>query len=101
VFVQPLAAGSALGYYSFAYIGSYLNSYAHTNLGYSRNVVLFVGVVSGLTSGAVVALSAALSAALCDRVGPAKFSAPTSPPWRIAVSIQAFLGWKPATLVCG
>jgi MFS family permease len=60
-----LAAGSALSYYSFAYIGAYLNSYAHTHLGYSRNVILLVGIVSGLTAVVFVALSAAL----CDRVG--------------------------------
>jgi MFS family permease len=60
-----LAAGSALSYYSFAYIGAYLNSYAHTHLGYSRSVIMLVGVVSGLTSVVFIALSAVL----CDRVG--------------------------------
>jgi MFS family permease len=61
-----LAAGSALGYYSFSYMAStYLVTYGRTNLGYSRNVVLFAGVLGGLTGIAFVALSAAL----CDRVG--------------------------------
>ena len=61
-----LAAGSVLGYFSFAYMtSSYLAAYAHTHLGYSRNVVLFVGVLGGLAGVAFVALSATL----CDRVG--------------------------------
>jgi metabolite-proton symporter len=61
-----LAAGSFLGYFSFpCMVSSYLATYAHTSLGYSRNVILFVGVTSGLTSIAFVALSATL----CDRVG--------------------------------
>jgi metabolite-proton symporter len=61
-----LAAGSALGCFTFPFMAStYLSTYAHTDLGYSRNVVLCVGVLSGLTSIAFVALSATL----CDRVG--------------------------------
>jgi metabolite-proton symporter len=61
-----LAAGSALGLFSFPYmISTYLATYSHTHLGYSRNVILFVGVLSGLTNIAF----AALSATLCDRVG--------------------------------
>jgi MFS family permease len=44
---------------------SYLGAYAHTNLGYSHNVVLYVGLLGGLVEMAFVALSAAL----CDRVG--------------------------------
>jgi metabolite-proton symporter len=61
-----LAAGSFLGYFSFpCMVSSYLATYGHTHLGYSRNVILFVGVVSGLTSVAFIALSATL----CDRVG--------------------------------
>jgi MFS family permease len=52
-----LAAGSALGYYSFSYLAStYLVAYGRTNLGYSRNVVLFAGVLGGLTGIAFVAL---------------------------------------------
>jgi MFS family permease len=61
-----LAAGSLLGRFSFTYmIGSYLTTYAHTHLGYSRNVILIVGVLGGLADSAFVALSATL----CDRVG--------------------------------
>jgi metabolite-proton symporter len=61
-----LGAGSFLGYFSFpCMVSSYLATYAHTGLGYSRNVILFVGVASGLVSIAFVALSATL----CDRVG--------------------------------
>ncbi|MBO0879506.1 MAG: MHS family MFS transporter [Mycobacterium sp.] len=61
-----LAAGSALGYFSFPYMASsYLTTYANTHLGYSRNVILLIGVLSGLTSIAFVALSATW----CDRVG--------------------------------
>jgi metabolite-proton symporter len=61
-----LAAGSVLGSYAFAYLaGTYLATYGHTDLGYSRNFVLFVGVLAGLVEIAFVAVSAYL----CDRVG--------------------------------
>ena len=61
-----LAAGSVLGSFAFIYMaGTYLTNYAHAQLGYSRNVILFVGVLGGLASIA----SVALSATLCDRVG--------------------------------
>jgi MFS family permease len=61
-----LAAGSLLGYFSFPYMVSvYLPTYAHIQLAYSRNVILFVGVLSSLASMAFVAFSAIL----CDRVG--------------------------------
>jgi metabolite-proton symporter len=61
-----LAAGCFLGNFTFSFmITSYLATYAHANLGYSRNVVLFVGVLAGLANIAFVAFSAALS----DRVG--------------------------------
>jgi metabolite-proton symporter len=61
-----LAAGSVLGAFSFGYMASsYLATYAHTDLGYSRNVILFVGVLGGLAGIAFAALSATLS----DRVG--------------------------------
>jgi MFS family permease len=61
-----LATGSFLGIFTFAYmVSTYLATYAHTQLGYSRNVVLFIGVLAGLTAIALVALSATL----CDRVG--------------------------------
>jgi MFS family permease len=46
-------------------VSSYLSNYAHTQLGYSRNVILFVGVLGGLLNIAFIALSAARS----DRVG--------------------------------
>jgi metabolite-proton symporter len=61
-----LAAGSVLGSYAFVYMaGTYLTSYAHSRLGYSRDVILFAGVLGGLASIA----SIAFSATLCDRVG--------------------------------
>lgn len=61
-----LAAGSFLGCFTFSYMAStYLSTYAHTNLGYSRNLILFVGVLGGLTGVVFVAFSATLS----DRVG--------------------------------
>jgi len=61
-----LAAGSFLGAFTLSFTGgSYLAAYAHTNLGYSRNLMLFVGVLSGLAQIAAVVLSAVLS----DRVG--------------------------------
>jgi MFS family permease len=61
-----LAAGSVVGYSSFPYMTStYLAAYANTHLGYSRNLILFVGVLAGLANVALIALSAAL----CDRAG--------------------------------
>ncbi|MBO0880238.1 MAG: MHS family MFS transporter [Mycobacterium sp.] len=61
-----LAAGSALGAFTFAFmIGSYMATYANADLGYSRNIILFVGVLAGLVEITFVALSATLS----DRVG--------------------------------
>ncbi|MBO0881740.1 MAG: MFS transporter, partial [Mycobacterium sp.] len=61
-----LAAGSCLAANSFGYTAStYLVNYAHTHLGYSRNVVLGVGMLDALAGMAFVALSATLS----DRVG--------------------------------
>jgi MFS family permease len=61
-----LAAGSALGLFSFPnMVNTYLTAYGHTHLGYSRNVVLVVGVLGGLIGIAFVAFSAILS----DRVG--------------------------------
>jgi metabolite-proton symporter len=61
-----LAAGSVLTGPSFAYMAStYLATYAHTQLGYSRNVILFIGVLDGLTVIAFIVFSATL----CDRVG--------------------------------
>jgi len=61
-----LAAGSFLGAFTLSFMGgSYLAAYAHTNLGYSRNLMLLVGVLSGLAQIAAVVVSAALS----DRLG--------------------------------
>jgi metabolite-proton symporter len=61
-----LAAGSILGCFSFSFMASsYLAAYANTQLGYSRNVVLLVGLLGGLADIALIAPSAALS----DRVG--------------------------------
>jgi MFS family permease len=61
-----LAGGSVLGSFAFVFMaGTYLTTYAHSHLGYSRNVILFVGVLGGLASIAFIALSATL----CDRVG--------------------------------
>jgi metabolite-proton symporter len=61
-----LAAGSVLCCFSFNFMAtSFLPTYAHTDLGYSRNVVLFAGVLGGLAYGAFVVFSATLS----DRVG--------------------------------
>jgi metabolite-proton symporter len=61
-----LAAGSFVGCFTFAYmVSAYLAAYAHTDRGYSRNVVLSVGVLGGLAGISFVALSATLS----DRIG--------------------------------
>jgi MFS family permease len=61
-----LGAASVLGYFSVPFMAtSYLATYAHPHVGYSRNVVLFVGVLGALASVTCVALSATL----CDRVG--------------------------------
>jgi MFS family permease len=61
-----LAAGSILSCFTIGLVaGTYLAAYAHTDLGYSRNVILFVGVLAGLTGIAFIAFSATL----CDRVG--------------------------------
>jgi MFS family permease len=61
-----LAAGGILSCFTFGLMGStYLATYAHTQLGYSRNGILFVGALSGL---AYIAFTA-FSATLCDRVG--------------------------------
>ncbi|MGE2815577.1 MFS transporter [Mycobacterium heidelbergense] len=61
-----LAAGSVICGFGFVYMaGTYLTTYAHSHLGYSRNVILFVGVLGGVASIVAVAFSATLS----DRVG--------------------------------
>lgn len=61
-----LAAGSVLGCFGLVYLAStYLTSYAHTHLGYSRDVVLGVGVLGGLTCIGF----AAFASIACDRFG--------------------------------
>jgi metabolite-proton symporter len=61
-----LAIGSLLGCFTFNHmVSTYLATHAHIDLGYSRNVVLFVGVLAALFSITFVALSATL----CDRIG--------------------------------
>ncbi len=61
-----LAAGCFLGAFTLSFMGgSYLATYAHTSLGYSRALMLSVGVLTGL--GQMTAT--VLSASLCDRVG--------------------------------
>lgn len=61
-----LAAGSVLGSLGFVYMaGTYLTTYAHSDLGYSRSFIWSVGVLGGLVSITFIALSATLS----DRVG--------------------------------
>jgi metabolite-proton symporter len=61
-----LAAGSFVGCFTFFYmVSAYLATYAHTDLGYSRNVILVVGVLGGLAGISVVTASAILS----DRIG--------------------------------
>lgn len=61
-----LAAGSVLGCFGLVYLAStYLTAYAHTHLGYSRNVILLVGALGGLTCIA----SSVLTSTLCDRFG--------------------------------
>jgi MFS family permease len=44
---------------------TYLATYGHTHLGYSRSLILFIGVLGGLAG---IAFNA-VSARLCDRVG--------------------------------
>jgi metabolite-proton symporter len=61
-----LAAGCYLSCFAFSYmVSTYLAAYARTQLGFSRNVILFVSVLGGLAGIAFIALSATL----CDRVG--------------------------------
>ncbi|MCV7196057.1 MFS transporter [Mycobacterium angelicum] len=61
-----LAAGSSLTCFSFVYLAStYLMTYAHTHLGYSRTLILFDGVLAGL----VCVVFGAVAAGLSDQVG--------------------------------
>jgi metabolite-proton symporter len=61
-----LAAGSALGYFSFPYmVNTYLPNYGNIHLGYSRNGILVACILAGLATIVSVAFSATLS----DRIG--------------------------------
>jgi len=61
-----LAAGCAVGPFTLSFMAAtYLMNYARTELGLSRNLILFVGVLGGLSSIALTAPAAVLS----DRVG--------------------------------
>jgi MFS family permease len=61
-----LASGFVVGIFAFRYMaGTYLTSYATNHLGYSRDLVMFVGVLGGL----VLMVLTAVSASLCDRLG--------------------------------
>ncbi|MBO0880633.1 MAG: MFS transporter [Mycobacterium sp.] len=61
-----LAAGSLFCPYTFNFVASsLLATYAHTDLGYSRNVILIVGALAALVSIPFTAFSATR----CDRVG--------------------------------
>ncbi|SKT96429.1 inner membrane metabolite transport protein yhjE [Mycobacteroides abscessus subsp. massiliense] len=77
-----LAAGSFLGAFTLSFMGgSYLFAYAHTTLGYSRNLMLFVGVLTGLAQIAATVLSASL----CDQVGRRRM---------VLVGLTGCLGWS-------
>lgn len=77
-----LAAGSFLGAFTLSFMGgSYLAAYAHTALGYSRNLMLSVGVLTGLAQIAATVLSASL----CDRVGRRRM---------VLVGLAACLTWS-------
>ncbi|MBO0881387.1 MAG: MFS transporter, partial [Mycobacterium sp.] len=93
-----LATGSVLGCFAFSYlVGTYLATYAHNNLGYSRNLILFVGVLSGPTTIALAALSATLS----DRVGRRRMmlvASTASLPWSL-VAIPLMDTGKPVCYV--
>jgi metabolite-proton symporter len=61
-----LAAGLIVGIFAFRYMaGTYLMGYASTHLGFSRSVVLLVGIAGGIC---VMGMSA-VTARLSDRIG--------------------------------
>lgn len=61
-----LAAGCTVGLFALSFMaGTYLMNYARTELGHSRDLILFVGVLGGLTMIALVVPAAAWS----DRFG--------------------------------
>jgi MFS family permease len=80
-----LAAGSVLVCFTFNYmVSTYLTTYANAHLGYSRNVILFVGVLGGLAGVASVVFSATLS----DRIGRRRVmlvGSATCLPWSFVV----------------
>jgi MFS family permease len=90
-----LAAGSILGCFTFEFIASsYLATYAHINLGYSRNVVLFIGLLGGLAEIAFIAFSAAL----CDRVGRRRMmliGTTACLPWSFVAAGRSVSCWPP------
>ena len=80
-----LAAGCLVSVFMLAYTtGTYLTNYADVHLGYSKNLILLVGVVGGLFAIA----SSAVSAYLCDVVGRRRiilFGIAAGVPWSLAV----------------
>jgi MFS family permease len=77
-----LAAGSMVGFFALGYMANaYLASYAHTRLGYSATLILFVGVLGGVTA----LVFTALSAVLCDRFGRRRI---------IIVALAAGIPWS-------
>jgi MFS family permease len=61
-----LAAGCAVGSFTLSFMAAtYLMTYARTELGHSRNLILIVGVLGGLSSIALIVPAAVWS----DRVG--------------------------------
>lgn len=80
-----LASGSFVALFAFVFMaGTYLTSYAHSQLGLSRTAILFAGLLGGLVWVAVVPVSAGLS----DRVGrrPVMLSGwAVALPWSFAV----------------
>jgi MFS family permease len=61
-----LAAASFVAVFGFVFMaGTYLATYGHNQLGLSRNIILFAGILGGLAWTAVIPLSAAM----CDRFG--------------------------------
>ncbi len=80
-----LAAGCAVGPFTLSFMAAtYLMNYARTELGLSRNLILFVGVLGGLSSIALTAPAAVIS----DRVGRRRVmlcAFAVAVPWAFAV----------------
>jgi MFS family permease len=87
-----LASGLVIGIFALRYVaGTYLVSYASTHLGYSRDLILFAGVLGGL---AIIALTA-VSADLCDTVGRRRvmlFGYALALPWSFAAILLVDTG---------